>query len=467
MATKGGKILAIPEETQIAMAEMRAAGKTIKEIADFYHVSQNSVLKYTGGVSDDPEPSGVSPELDTDVQDLVLGQHAKRVLNQSKKIDADTVHAGEALREYFKSKGLDVDLRRLPFDQLIKLVKSPGVYEGMNSDVKDVFNDWLMERINKTDTVSEKPDGKMNFSDVKEILMLKFLMKMAGDDGAGPQNQNIVTEMRAENEKQRQFYEKKIDDMESKFRDLIIDRRFQDVEDRQVSLGENLQDQLADISRKIENYRGVALSGNSNEKLDAISHIEKLAAERERVNKAMEKLNQSQVLVTAPPGNPDIYKNSDGSLDFTRYAGDKIESTVKMITEAMSKRAPERMVVKATPAPEQNLTLDQAEQLYLQLTQKSAMTQAESDWVNHYLPVREQYFPSGPDIVPASSSVASSPAYPVELASAFPAKVPAEAASEYTDPAELLKPVEPNKSVIDRLKEKDNSTAQALADLGF
>lgn len=457
MATKGGKIPAIPEETRIAMAEMRAAGKTIKDIADFYHVSQNSVLKYTSGVSDTPDPSG--EELDTDVEDLIADQHAKRVLNQSKKIDADTVHAGEALREYFKTKGIDVDLRKIPMEQLIKLVRSPGVYDGMGTDVKDIFNNWLLEKVNKGEPVLEKLDGneKISFNDVKEILMLKFLMKMAGDDGAGPQTQNIVSEMREENEKQRQFYEKKIEDMESKFRDLLVDRRFQDVEDRQLSFGESLQNQLADISGKIENYKSAALTGSPGDKLDAISHIEKLAAERERVNKAMEKLNQSQVLVTAPPGNPDIYKNSDGSLDFTRYAGDKIESTVKMITDAMSKRTPDRNVVKATPAPEHNLTVDQAEQLYQQLSQKPSMTPAEIDWVNRYLPVRSQYFPSASFNSPAASSVYIRSAEPAEPAGPVEASLPS---ADLPEPAVPL-PVEPV-GVLDRLRFEEEQRSKSL-----
>jgi len=467
MVTKGGKIPAIPVETQDAMKDMRIAGKTIKEIAEFYHVSQNSVLKYTGGGSDAPDSS--NPELNADVEDLIADQHAKRVLNQSKKIDADTVHAGEALREYFKTKGIDVDLRKIPMEQLIKLVKSPGVYDGMGTDVKDVFNNWLLEKVNKGEPVLEKLDvnGKISFNDVKELLMLRFFMKMAGDDGGSPHGQNMITEMRAENEKQRQFYEKKIEDMESKFRDLIIDRRFQDVEDRQLSFGESLQNQLADISGKIEKYRDVALSGDSTEKLDAIAHIEKLAAERERVNKAMEKLNQSQVLVTAPPSASDIYKKPDGSLDYTRYAGDKLESTVKMITDAIAKRAPDRKVVQQTPAPEQNMTVDQAEQLYQQFLQKPSMTPAEIDWVNHYLPVRAQYFPSASFNSPASaSSVYTRSAEPAEPTGPAeePASLPAE--TQY-EPAEPVEPIEPKKSVIDRLKEEETSNTQALADLGF
>lgn len=454
---KGGNIPAIPEETRIAMKEMRNAGKTIKEIADFYHVSQNSVLKYTGGVSDDAESSGASivQELDVDVQDLVLGQHAKRVLNQSKKLDADTVHAGEALREYFKTKGIDVDLRKIPMDQLIKLVKSPGVYEGMGTDVKDIFNNWLLEKVNKGEPVLEKLDGngKISFNDVKEILMLKFLMKMAGEDGDSPQGQNIIAEMRAENEKQRLFYEKKIEDMESKLRDMVLERRFQDVEDRQLSLSESLETRLADISAKIENYREVAVSGSNTEKLDAITHIEQLAAERERVNKAMEKLNQSQVMLNAPaaPGAPDIYKKPDGSTDYARYAGDKLESSIKMITDALSKRTPDKKEVVETPAPEPRvISMDEAEHFYQQLLQKPSMTPVETDWINRYLPVRAQYFPAAQ---PRETPVADD-----TVSSAVP------------DPVEVEDPVEEveqkRESVLDRLREAENEEIRRAADLG-
>ncbi len=481
----GGRLPQIPIETQEAMREMRSAGKTIKEIADFYHVSQNSVLKYTGRASDVPDSAGASlSETDTDVENLVLGQHAKRVLNLSKKIDADTVHAGEALREYFKNKGLDVDLRKIPTDQLIKLVKSPGVYDDMSPDVKNIFSEWLTEKLTKGEPVTEKLDGKISFADVKELLMLRFLVKMSGDDGSSSHNPDIIAEMRAENEKQRQFYEKKIEDMEKRMQDIVLEKRFQTIEDRHISLGETLQSRLDEISTKIEDNKNVALTGSPGEKLDAISHIEQLAAERERVNKALEKLNQPQVMTNAPavPGIPDTYKNPDGSTDLIRYAGDKLESTVKMITEAVSKKTPDRKPVCDTPAPGPRLlSFAEAENTYQHLLLKPFRTPEESAWIIQYLPVRARYIPpaqpretpAAGNVVPGSGVPSGDPA--ASTAVEQPAEPPAEQPAKpelnlneeiYRDSKRNLQgaeqPARPEPDLIEQLKHDEERQAKSL-----
>ncbi len=449
MGSKGGKIPAIPTETRDAMQVMRDAGKTIKDIAEFYHVSQNSVLKYTVGVSDTPDPSG--DELDTDVEDMIAGQHAKRVLNQSKKIDADTVHAGEALREYFKTKGLDVDLRKIPFDQLIKLVKSPGVYEGMNSDVKDVFNEWLMERVNKTDAVTEKQDGKMNFNDIKEILMLKFLMKMAGDDSSD-KGSDQINQLISENEKLRQEFRDEIEKNRQEMKELVLEKRLQTMDDTHMETVSSLSGQLNDLMVKLETLKSALPVGGSPAQKTALEELSDAVSQINRVKGSLAALG---VIPVAPgaPGVPSInYQNTDGTTDYIRYAGDKLSEISKTIADAYSKKSPDRKQVAETPpVSDPGLTVVQAEQLYQQFVGKPSLTPAETDWINGYLPIRAQYYPSARETVPYAEPVSSGP---VEVPASLPAETPNE-------PVIPIEPVEPMKTVgiLDRMRlEEDHRT---------
>lgn len=450
MGSKGGKIPAIPTETRDAMQEMRDAGKTIKDIAEFYHVSQNSVLKYTVGVSDTLDPSG--NELNSDVEDLIANQHAKRVLNQSKKIDADTVHAGEALREYFKTKGLDVDLRKIPFDQLIKLVKSPGVYEGMNSDVKDVFNEWLMERVNKTDAVPEKQDGKMNFNDIKEILMLKFLMKM-GDDSSD-KGSDQISQLISENEKLRQEFRDALEKNRQEMKDLVLEKRLQTMDDTHLETVSSLSGQLNDLMMKLETLKSALPVGGSSAQKTALDEFTDAVSQINRVKGSLAALG----VIPAAPGAPGVpainYQNIDGTTDYIRYAGDKLSEISKTIADAYSKKSPERKQVAETPpVSDPGMTVTEAEQLYQRFVEKPSLTPAETNWINGYLPIRAQYYPPAQETGPCVYPVSSGPA--VE-----PASLPSEVLPD-TDMPSPVNPVEPV-GVLDRLRIEEEQRNKSL-----
>ncbi len=441
----GGRITAIPGETRAAMKEMRESGKTIKEIADFFKVSQNTVLKYCGSL---PDASGLPvQELNTDVQDLVLGNHAKRVLNQSKKIDADTVHAGEALREYFKTKGLDIDLRKIPADQLVKLVKSP-IGDDMNVSLKNYFDEWLEQQLTGNKSVSASPDtNKLSFNDMKEILFMKFLMKAAGDDnnsGGSSQWQQLLQEMREENQKLRQ-----------EMREIMLEKRFQSLEDKQTDIVNNLSAQLEGLQNSIVDLKSIP--NPTPEQKTALGELSAAASELNKVKASLIQLG----LVQAAPGtvvtqSPDAYKNADGSTDYVRFVADKLESSVRAIAEISAKNKPDKMEVRETPAPEPRvISMDEAEHFYQQLLQKPSMTPVETDWLNRYLLVRAQYFPAAqPRETPAADDTVSSVV-------SDPVEVPVEAKVE-----ESVEIEQKRESVLDRLREAENEEIRRAADLG-
>lgn len=446
MSNKGGKIPAIPQETRDAMQLMRDGKKTIKEIADFYHVSANSVLKYTHGLGDLPVSS--SAELDSDVTDFIADQHANRVLDNSKKLDADTVHAGEALREHFKSRGIDIDLRKIPTDQLIKLVKSPGA-DNMDANVKDVFNNWLSEKVNKLDPAIEKT-GKVSFEDIKEMMLLNFLGKMANQGDSPPQDNSLIAEIKAENERLRQEFRDELEKNRQEMKDLVLEKRLQTMDETHMETVSSLSGQLNDLLDKIESLKttlpvspasGVTQKTALDELTDAVSKINGIKGSLTSLG-----------VIPVVPGAPVDYKNPDGSLDFTRYAGDKLESTIKTLADAYSRRAPDRKPVLETPPVSYRLSVDQAEQVYQQLLLKPSLTPVETGWVAEYLPIRAQYHPileSSPSSYPVSSSPAVEPA-------SVPSKDVSEPVAQ--DTVELGEQI----SVLDRLRIEEEQSAKSL-----
>lgn len=445
MSNKGGKIPAIPQETRDAMQLMRDGKKTIKEIADFYHVSANSVLKYTHGLGDLPVSS--SAELDSDVTDFIADQHANRVLDNSKKIDADTVHAGEALREYFKTKGLDVDLRKIPTDQLIKLVKSPGA-DNMDANVKDVFNNWLSEKVNKLDPAIEKT-GKVSFEDIKEMMLLNFLGKMANQGDSPPQDNSLIADMKAENERLRQEFRSEMEKNRQEMKDLVMEKRLQTMDDLHAETVSALSGQLNDLLVKIEGLKTtlpVLPAGGGTQK----TALEELTDAVSKINGIKGSLTSLGVLPVVP-GAPVDYKNADGTTDYYRYAGDKIESSIKTLADAYSRRAPERKPVAETPPVSDRLTVDQAEQLYQQLLLKPSLTPVETGWVAGYLPIRAQYYPVL-ETSPSPYPVSSAPA--VEHTSLPSADVP-EVVPDPVDPVEHV-------GVLDRLHLVEEQSVKSL-----
>ncbi len=482
--TKRGKIMALAPETVDAMRKMRDEGKSVKYVSDFFHVSPGTVSKYCPAEpknelhGEETIPKTLS-DLDEKANEEAVKEYAKETVKGVKKAAAQDMQAGKLIQKYvagLEARGLKLDLSKIESpEKFIRILKA-ACGDDCEMNGKEIVDEWTTNELkSKLTTPESKDQNKLTFSDVKDILLLRMLMKAVGDDrddnqgirGDQSNTSNLISEMRTENEKQRMFYEKKLEDMELKLRDLVIERRFQNVEDRQLSLSQSLQDQLAEISGKIETYRGVAMSGTSEEKQDAISHIEKLAEERARVNRAMEKLNQTQVLIQSPaaPAASNVYKNADGTTDYIRYAGDKFESSIKMISEAIQKRPPDLKKVVETPAPEQRMSVEQAEQLYQQLIQKPSVTPAEIDWINRYLPVRAQYYPPMPDNNPAATLVNT---IPVEPEPVEPEPAEQELAEpEPAEPVPAAEVTEPIKPVIDRMHEQETAIAKELVDLGF
>ncbi len=471
-----GRFPMIPPETQEAMRADRMAGMTLEQIAEKYHCSVNSVRKYTSDVVRARQPQAkvevdTETDINSEVEKTVLSQHAGRILNYSKKRDSEIIAAGDAVQKHLSQKGINIDIDQIPPTQLIKLLKSP-LGDDMNVNMKGIFENWLEQQLNSVKTGAPAVEGKqkVSFEDIKEMMMLNFLGKMANQGDSPQQDNSQVDKLIAENEKLRQDFRVEMERNRQEMKDLVLEKRLQTMDETNAKTVSSLSGQLNDLILKIETLKyDLPVNGSPAQK----TALEELTDAVSQINNVKSSLAALGVIPAAPgaPGTPDIYKKPDGSLDFVRYAGDKIESSIKMLTETRSKPAPDRKIVQETPEPE-HFSAEEAERYYQHLQQKNSMTPAETEWVNQYLPIRAQYYPSARKTAPYApvfSSLVNEPTEPAELVEPVEHVEPDKSIypEELIKPAEPVEPVEPKKSVMDRLKEEDNSTAQALADLGF
>jgi len=96
--------------------------------------------------------------------------------------------------------------------------------------------------------------------------------------------------------------------------------------------------------------------------------------------------------------------------------------------------------------------MEQAEQLYQQLSQKPTLTGTESDWINRYLPVRSQYYSP---VLESSHSAYPAPGPDVERASLPSEDVPEPVVPDPVDPVEHM-------GVLDRLQLEEEQRNKSL-----
>lgn len=227
-----GRFPMIPPETQEAMRMDRMTGMTLEQIAEKYHCSVNSVRKYTGDVIKARQPQAkvevnTETDINSEVEKTVLSQHAGRILNYSKKRDSEIIAAGDVVQKHLADKGINIDIDQIPPAQLIKLLKSP-LGDDMNVNMKGIFENWLEQQLSLVKTGSpavQEKTGKISFEDIKEMMMLNFLGKMANQGDSPPQDNSQVDKLIAENEKLRQDFKAEMEKNRQEMKDLLMEKR--------------------------------------------------------------------------------------------------------------------------------------------------------------------------------------------------------------------------------------------------
>lgn len=245
-------------------------------------------------------------------------------------------------------------------------------------------------------------EERMSTREMMEMAILQRMLPSADNGNQSASAQQIINDMRAENEKQRQFYEQKLKEQDDKIRDMIFEKRIQTMEEKQVETINSMSQQLSDLGQRIELYQNIPPNPSPAETKDAITHLEDAGKDLDRIKGVLSKFglipaSQSPPIpaTTSSLSTPgvDIYKKQDGTTDYFRFAIDKLESTVGKVTDAWQKKTPDMKQVAETPPPEETKLIQQSPQTERALTpeeyadalmSKPRHTLEEQQWLARY-----------------------------------------------------------------------------------
>lgn len=305
------------------------------------------------------------------------------------------VNNAEAMRRIVEHLPPSGPQKQTVTDQTMNLLGKARELNLTNDDKGDPINQVMRYGFYKDlkKDMKRGDDDRMSMREMMEMVILQRMLPPDNAQGGNALNQQIINDLKAENEKNRQFYEEKFKEQAEQIRNMVFEKRIQTMEDTHAESVTSLSNQLADISSRMELYRNIPPNPSPEEKKDAISHLEDLGGQMERIKKALAPfgINPSP---TSPllPGVPvqDPYKKQDGSMDYFRYTMDKLENTIGKVSEAWQKKTPDRKQVVETPAPAETR---QTEATYRQLSpeeyadtllNKPNPTQEEQQWLNNY-----------------------------------------------------------------------------------
>ncbi len=347
------------------------------------------------------QPTDVTPATYASIRPgtpvVQLTPQEEDVINQAARNQG--VNTAEAMRRVV-DKFPQVPQKQTITDQsLDKLERAREL--GLTSDDKtDPVNQVMRYGFYK-DLKKDMKHGDEDKMSTREMMEMAILQRMLPQSDNGAQNgatqfQQMMSEMKAENEKHRQFFEQRLKEQDERIKDMILEKRFRTMEDTQTETVNTLSQQLADVSQRMELYRNIPTNPSPEEKKDAISHLEDIGSQIERIKKALTPFGITSSSPLAPSSSAlsvpgaDNYKKPDGSVDYFRYSVDKLENAIGKVTDAWQKKTPDRKQVAETPPPAQT---QQQEATYRQLSpeeyadvllNKTNPTQEEQQWLNNY-----------------------------------------------------------------------------------
>jgi hypothetical protein len=282
---------------------------------------------------------------------------------------------------------VDVDAKD-PINQVMKL----GLYKDLRKDMKKGDEDRMTTR-----EIMEM--NMVNF----QMILLQKSMGVDNNTSTTPQIQQMfqkydstISDLKAENEKSRQFYEQKLMEQENKFKEIVLEKRMKDIEENQEKTLQTLSQQIAEIDNQIKIYQNIPQSPTADQKKDAIDHLEQMGGTLDRIKKALTPFGiipqQGQGMTAAAPGGAITqYKNPDGSMNMTLYGIDKATEVAGRLLDAWSRKAPEPKMVQETQlqagggngaAPPQKQMSYQ--EFYIYLLNKRSLTPEEQQWKVSY-----------------------------------------------------------------------------------
>jgi hypothetical protein len=206
----------------------------------------------------------------------------------------------------------------------------------------------------KPDQDSNNKKGKISIEDIKELMYLKMMGTLAGTGEDNNKSSSILQDMKAENEKQRLFYEAKLKEQDDKLRDMLFEKKIQTLEETNTQNINGLTNQLADISQRIELYRNAPANPTPEQAKDAITHLEDLGKQVTRIKGVFGDLGiiptGHTTSALTPPGR-EVYLEKDGTVNKTMYAVDKITGALEKGLDAWTKKKPEFERLEDTPPP--------------------------------------------------------------------------------------------------------------------
>lgn len=244
------------------------------------------------------------------------------------------------------------------------------------------------------------PGGdKVTIEDIKEMMYLKIMGNMAGGGGDSDVSK-VVQEMREENKATREFYEKRIDDMEQKMHDMVFEKRIQTMQETQDQGLANIEAELQELSNTVATYRNAPANASPEQKQDAISRLKSASNEIKEIKNALTELGiipqaGAAVTHTGEPGK-EVWRNPDGSTNKIMYFLDRLTGAAEKGIDAWQKKTPDfekieqpaghALTASSTQnADELNITITDRitpEDYFALLMTKTSLSPEEQHWLN-------------------------------------------------------------------------------------
>lgn len=248
----------------------------------------------------------------------------------------------------------------------------------------------ILKDMDKEDAMSMKEMLQMG-------LLLRILPPQDNQQQGGTQSsqlQQMIADMKTENEKQRQFYEDRLKDQEAKIRDMVFEKKIENLGGEHASAMSSLTTQLEDLSQRVELIRSIPPSTTPEQKQDAITQLENAGTQLERIKVTLGKFG----LIPATPGvqtsalseqGKEVYRNPDGSVNKVMYMVDRITGTIEKGFDAWQKKNPEKGDFVETPAPAyqepQYTERHMSEEDYAEfLLSRPSLTLEQQQWLTNY-----------------------------------------------------------------------------------
>ena len=381
------------------------------------------------------------------------------------------VDKAEALRQIVEKLPPQPPQKQSVTDQTLSKIQQARELSLTSDDPNDPLNQMMRYGFYKDlkKDMKKGDEERMSTRELMEMNMVNMqmlIMQKSMGEGGGQANTAItqfMADMKSEMEKQRQFYEQRLKEQDDRIREMVFEKRIQTMEEKQDQTASDMSQQLADIGSRLELYRNIPTNASPEQKKDAVSHLEELGGQVDRIRKALAPFGILQPSSSLPPppgtqGQGDQYRKPDGSVDYFRYTVDKLDNTIGRAMEAWQKKTPERKQIAETPPPEPSKTEATYRQLSPEeyadiLVNKTSLSPDEQQWLNSYNAYLEQ---QQAKLTPRKKSKQPAEGCRVCGNPAIYQEGYCEPCYMNRVPDQVVDQPQPKKSVLERLREQEN-----------